>query len=202
MNKSRGRGRPRGGSPARGQILDAARTLFFASGYEAVTLRAIANAAGVDVALISYYFNSKRGLFTAVMQLQVNPPDVLLGSLAGELAHLPERILAGMLAIWDDPDRSGALRAVYRGAGSDPDLSRLLRELLGRELIGPIAEHLGGPDATARASCIVSQVAGLIFLRYVLQVEPLASMPAQAVVTTAAAGMRGLVLPAQKVPIR
>lgn len=47
------------------RILDAAEELFALHGYDGVTLRQIANEAGVDVALASYHFGKKRDLFEA-----------------------------------------------------------------------------------------------------------------------------------------
>ncbi|WP_323844087.1 TetR/AcrR family transcriptional regulator [Microbulbifer magnicolonia] len=49
-------------------ILDAAEELFALHGYDGVTLRQIANLAGVDVALTSYYFGPKQELFNAVLE--------------------------------------------------------------------------------------------------------------------------------------
>lgn len=48
------------------RILDAAERLFAEHGYDGVTLRRIAKQATVDVALTSYHFGSKDGLFRAV----------------------------------------------------------------------------------------------------------------------------------------
>jgi AcrR family transcriptional regulator len=190
MNKSRGRGRPRGTTHTREQILQSARQMFLASGYRRVSMRAIATAAGVDVALISYYFGSKRGLFAAVMQLAVSPPEVLRYSLRGDPSRLPERIIADVIATWDDPERGAPLAALYHSAGSDPAASRLLRELIEREVVAVIAEHLGGADASARAGIVASQIAGLIFMRYVLRAEPLATMPTDQLVSYAAPAVR------------
>jgi len=50
----------------RSAILDAAEAEFSAHGFDGVTLRTIANRAGVDVALPHYYFGSKEKLFVAV----------------------------------------------------------------------------------------------------------------------------------------
>ena len=50
----------------RTRILDAAEALFAVHGYTAVTLRAIAAKAEVDVALANYHFGPKRDLFDAV----------------------------------------------------------------------------------------------------------------------------------------
>lgn len=49
-------------------ILDAAEELFAMRGFDGVTLRQIAAAAGVDVALTSYYFGPKLELFDAVLK--------------------------------------------------------------------------------------------------------------------------------------
>jgi len=190
MNNPRGRGRPSQPLQAREQILQAARRQFLASGYRRVTLRAIAADAGVDSALISYYFGSKRGLFAAVMQLIVGPPDVIRHSLSGDPAHLPERILGHVLATWEDPDRGARLVALYRRAGSDADANRLVRELIEGEVVKVLAEHLGGAHASARAGVAASQIAGLVFMRYILQAEPLASMGRRELVDRAAPALR------------
>ena len=47
-------------------VLDAAEELFSERGFYGVTVRQVAEMAGVDVALPNYYFDSKRGLFDAV----------------------------------------------------------------------------------------------------------------------------------------
>jgi len=49
-------------------MLDAAEHLFAVRGYYGVSLRDITQEAGVDVALVSYHFGSKRDLFTAVFR--------------------------------------------------------------------------------------------------------------------------------------
>lgn len=178
MNKPRGRGRPSGATGARDAILVVARARFLADGYNRVTLRSIADQAGVDVALISYHFGSKHGLFGASMYLPANPPDILAQALTGPLATVPERIVRAVVSTWDDPERGGALRALAQAALTDPDVGRLFREMAEREMITRIAERIGGADAPRRAAVAASQLAGLIFMRYVLRLEPLASMTA------------------------
>lgn len=51
----------------RSRILDAAEQLFSQHGVYGVTLRDIAALADVDTALLHYYFDSKRGIFDAVL---------------------------------------------------------------------------------------------------------------------------------------
>jgi AcrR family transcriptional regulator len=65
------RGRPpkAAGAPAtdtRATILDAAEDLFSKHGFYGVTIREVAREAGVDTALVHYYFGAKRELFDAV----------------------------------------------------------------------------------------------------------------------------------------
>jgi AcrR family transcriptional regulator len=48
-------------------ILDAAESLFAESGYDAVSMRDVADSAGVPLGLINYHFGSKEKLFEAVI---------------------------------------------------------------------------------------------------------------------------------------
>jgi AcrR family transcriptional regulator len=67
----RGRGRPRAfredGVDRQNVILDSAEALFSQHGFHGVTVREVGREAGVDPALLNYYFDSKRGLFEAVL---------------------------------------------------------------------------------------------------------------------------------------
>ena len=63
------RGRPpkaRATGDTRDSILDAAEDLFSKHGFYGVTIREVAREAGVDTALVHYYFGAKRDLFDAV----------------------------------------------------------------------------------------------------------------------------------------
>ena len=65
------RGRPpknkaSGAGETRELILDAAEDLFSKHGFYGVTIREVAREAGVDTALVHYYFGAKRGLFDSV----------------------------------------------------------------------------------------------------------------------------------------
>jgi AcrR family transcriptional regulator len=70
------RGRPKqsdDGVKARGRLLDAAESLFAERGFYGVTTRQVADAAGVDVALIYYHFKNKSGLFDGVLERRARP---------------------------------------------------------------------------------------------------------------------------------
>ncbi|WP_293676905.1 TetR/AcrR family transcriptional regulator [uncultured Phenylobacterium sp.] len=62
----RGRRRKGQGPDLRESILDAAEDLFSRHGFHGVTVRQVAAEAGVDTALIHYYFGAKRELFDHV----------------------------------------------------------------------------------------------------------------------------------------
>jgi AcrR family transcriptional regulator len=71
QKRTRGRGRPpkeQAGADKRERILDAAEEYFSEHGFDGVTVRDVAQAAGVDTALLHYYFDTKRGLFDEVFR--------------------------------------------------------------------------------------------------------------------------------------
>ncbi|NLP42006.1 MAG: TetR/AcrR family transcriptional regulator [Veillonellaceae bacterium] len=57
---------------SRERLLEIAAGLFARKGYAAVSIREIALAAGVNSALISYYFNGKQGLYQAVLEIEIS----------------------------------------------------------------------------------------------------------------------------------
>lgn len=184
MNKSSPRGRRSGTPDTREAIRQAAHARFLADGYRDVTLRAIAADAGVDVALVSYYFGSKQGLFGAAMALPVNPAELFGQVLASAptLDGIAQQILRLALATWDNPTTGAQLKALAVAAVVEENFARLLREAVGREIVQRLAARLGGPNGEQRATAFVSQMAGLIFGRYLIRFEPLASMSVDEVI--------------------
>jgi AcrR family transcriptional regulator len=203
MNKGRGRGRPRGTTTTKADILATARRLFLEHGYDGVTLRAVAADAGVDVALISYYFGSKKGLFGAAMALGANPALLLAGELQGPLNSLPERLVRTVLHVWDDPATGPTLRSFLEGIVRDPHVARIFGEMMEQEMLPAIAGRLGGgADATRRAAIATSQLGGMILSRYVIRVEPLASMSHAEVARRMAPALRAALAGPQRPPGR
>ncbi|MFT3997378.1 MAG: TetR family transcriptional regulator [Asticcacaulis sp.] len=83
-------------------VLDAAEALFSRHGFDGVTVRQVAQAAGVDVALPNYYFESKQGLYDAVfgrraLILNDMREDSLRKVLDGETAPSLEQILRAFI---------------------------------------------------------------------------------------------------------
>ncbi|QNE74348.1 TetR family transcriptional regulator [Streptomyces finlayi] len=176
MMNSSGRGRRAGKPDTRAQILDVARRRFLEGGYAAVTLRSVAAEAGVDVALVSYHFGSKKGLFGAALALSANPAETLARTAEGDPATFPQRALLDLLALWEDPESGAPLRALITGAVHDQAITGLVKEMMEREIIDKIAARLRGADARKRAGAFCAQIAGLVVTRYILRLEPVASM--------------------------
>ncbi|THA74534.1 TetR/AcrR family transcriptional regulator [Streptomyces sp. A0642] len=162
---TRPRGRPPGNPPTRESIVPVARALFLERGYRATTLRAVAGAAGVDPALIAYHFGSKKGLFADVMQFQCADALAVDEVLGGDPATLPGRLVDAVTDLWEDAD--------FRRLSTQGDeATDVIREYLERELLARLVEFLGGRDATARATAVVTILGGLIYTRYL---NPLAT---------------------------
>jgi AcrR family transcriptional regulator len=173
------RGPRQDGVQARQAILDAARKQFSEQGYEGATMRAVARDAGVDPALVSYYFGSKSGLFVESLRLPINPADAIAAVVADGTEDLGVRLVTRFLQVWDNPVSGDPIVRVLRSGASRPEL---LREFIERQIVPRFAQAIGGQDAALRATAIVSQMLGLAFARYVLRVEPLASAPPDEVV--------------------
>ncbi|HSV38236.1 MAG TPA: TetR family transcriptional regulator [Nocardioidaceae bacterium] len=177
-----GRGRRPGTTETRGAILEAARESFAAKGFRSTTIRAVASDAGVDPALVHHYFGSKDDLFLAALQVPVDPRQVLPAVLAEGLEGAAERLLSTILGLWDDPATRRPLVAVIRSSLSPETEANLLQDGFLRLVLGPLREAIGGDDATIRAQLFGTQMIGLIIARYVLAIEPLASLPRDEVV--------------------
>lgn len=178
----RPRGRRPGASGTRETILAAARARFAARGYDRTRMRDVAEDAGVDAALVHYFFGSKDGLFVAAMELPFRPAEVIGPLLDDGIAGLGERIVRRLLGVWDEPDNRAALLAIVHGASAHPGAAAALREFITREIVGRIAAAVEADRPALRANLVASQVMGLIAARYIAQVEPLASLAVEDVV--------------------
>lgn len=174
-------GRPPGSTRNREAILAAAARQFSELGYDRTSMRAIAAEAGVDQALIAHYFGSKQQLFIAAVEFPLDPAKVLPEVLAGNRASVGQRLARAQLTRLEDPGARRRLTGLVRAASSEPQAARMLREFLTREMIAPVAQALGSDEPELRASLVGSQIIGLMMTRYIVGLEPLASLPAERV---------------------
>ena len=173
------RGPRQDGVQAREAILDAARRHFAEQGYEGAAMRAIARDAGVDPALVSYYFGSKSGLFVESLRLPVDPRSAIDALLSEGTKDLGARLVTRFLAVWDNPASGEPLIGVLRSASSQP---QLMRDFVQSQIVPRIAKAVEGPDPELRATAIATQMLGLALARYVLRLEPLASASPEEIV--------------------
>ena len=171
-------GRRPGNPDTRQVILDAARTTFAELGFAGASIRKIAAAAGVDAALVHHYFGSKEKLFLATVEVPVDLPKIIAGIGAAGPEGLGGRLITTILTVWESPAGAG-IGAALRTALADPARARMLREFVLPQLVGPLLRPLQLPPAEAeiRTGLIMTQVLGVITGRYLLAIEPLASLP-------------------------
>jgi AcrR family transcriptional regulator len=174
-------GRRPGSTGTREAILAAASRRFAEHGYDRASLRGIAADAGVDQKLIAHYFGSKQQLFVAAIGLPFDPGDVLPAVFAAERESLRSHLAELLVTLLDQPDVRERLTGVVRGAASSPEMARTMREFLTRAVFAPVAASLESDQPLLRANLVGSQVVGLLMARYVVAVEPLASLPAREV---------------------
>ncbi len=175
------RGRRPGAPDTRAAILDAARSAFAEKGFAGTTIRGVAAEAGVDAALVHHYFGTKDDLFVAALELPVDPRQAIAPALVAGPDGAGERLLRVFLDVWDDPAHTPVFVALARTL-LDPSAGHLMREGFLPVVLQPVGRALGLDRPDLRMSLVASQMLGLVLGRYVLALEPLASLPAETVV--------------------
>ena len=186
---ARPRGRRRAGEDTRSALLDAARVEFTERGFDGATVRAIAQRAGVDAAMVNHWFGGKDGLFVAAMEIPVNPAEIIPRILEGAPEQVAERILRTFLSVWD-ANGGGALAALMRSVASHEQAARMMREFVSRVVIGRIVSAVAPDRPELRAALCGTQIAGLAMIRYVIHLEPLASAEHDTVVAVIAPNLQ------------
>jgi AcrR family transcriptional regulator len=121
-------------SSTRQQIIQSAIELFGEKGFEATTTRDIANLSGANLGSLTYHFENKDGLYSAVIQ-------EIIGLLSPLLYQIEALLSQGKELAGDDPTRQAALvkRMVVQTLQTflgDPSL-RILIPMVIRELSRP-----------------------------------------------------------------
>jgi AcrR family transcriptional regulator len=176
MSEARRPGRWRTGQQSRQRIVDAARERFMRDGYERATVRAIAADAGVDVAMVYYFFGSKEGLFSASALTGPEHPLHQLATLLDEGPNqIGQRLVRRFLEHWDNGGAFEPFMAVWRSAAIQPQARQVLHDALAGPVAKRVAAEFGVTDAELRVELVASHLAGLAFARYQLKLEPIAS---------------------------
>ena len=105
----------------------------------------------------------------------MSPAEVFARGAAAGPDQLGATIVRTFLEAWEPPETRVRLMAMLRSAMTNDTAMGMIRDLLVREVFGPITQTLGVPDAQLRATLVGSQFIGLAIMRFVGRIEPLAS---------------------------
>jgi AcrR family transcriptional regulator len=175
--------RRRDAGKTRQLLLDAARRRFAREGYAAATVREIADDAGVNVALISRYFDSKEGLFEACLAAAVEELSRGAGDASG-LAQVPEAMARQLVGTRPEEHPDPILLLLLRSSGDER------AEALRLEVLRTFATRLasaagwqpdrpGAEQIVLRAQLVLAASIGIAVLRSSPGLEPLASATEQ-----------------------
>lgn len=158
------------------RILASARARFAMDGFAGTTVRAIARDAGVDPALVHHYFGTKDALLGACIELPTGFLDRIRAAWQSPIESMGRTLVRTTLENWRSEDSEPVLRAVLLIAAHHEPTREQLRKIITGQLMGPAAIGRSESERTTRAGLIASQLLGLGLVRYVWQIEPLASL--------------------------
>lgn len=185
-------GRRPGTTVSRAAILRSAQAKFGAHGFGGATIRAIAQDAGVDAALVHHFFLSKERLFLAAIRDALHPDQVREAVLfgGGGVCDMGSRLVSVFLGLWEGEETGLQMRSILRSAVTHDAAAKMLREFVIQEVLLPITQAAGGTQPETRASLAASQLVGLAMTRYIVELQPIASLTRQDVVDWAGPGIQ------------
>ncbi|MFI6338863.1 TetR/AcrR family transcriptional regulator [Streptomyces sp. NPDC050535] len=155
---------------SRALILRAAREELSEHGFGGSTVRGIAHRAEVNTSLVHYYFDSRDGVLTAALReagrLVVSAPGD--DTAPGGPDRTGEELLRRELPLWESEEWRSAILALIRSSVTHEDAGQHLAEAVRRLF----------PDASGpcpHTIMIGAQLIGLMVVRHITPVEPLAS---------------------------
>ncbi len=166
-----------GTDDVRDAVLDAARAAFHARGYVRTSMKGVAAAAGVAPEVVNRYWNSKESLFAAAMKLPFDPASAVPELVAPGLDGMGERLTRATLDLLADEDSRNDFIALFQAGASATKAARGMQDFIERSFVDRLVRTLGVPDARLRVNLIVSYLIGIGTIRYVVRLEPVASMP-------------------------
>jgi AcrR family transcriptional regulator len=183
-------GRPPGSSDTRDRILASARELFARNGIDKTSIRAVAAGADVDAALVHHYFGTKQQLFAAAIHIPIDPMQVIGPMRETPVEELGLKLPSVLLPLWDSELGSGfiaTLRSLL--AGSEVSLVRsFLQEVIAVEVGSRVDDPPG--SGMIRVQFVASQLVGVVMARYILELEPFASLPVEQIAQTIAPNLQ------------
>jgi AcrR family transcriptional regulator len=165
--------RRRDSAATRQALLDAARELFGAHGFDQTTLRDVGERAGVDASLIARYFGNKVALYLAAMAADAPP----LFDASGPLSV--EAFVRSSLGRADVVGVGPITRAILQPE-VDEEIRTASLEYLQRRILLPLTDGLrtaGIEQPELRAEIVVAAMMGILAVRSGSSLPELAAMP-------------------------
>jgi AcrR family transcriptional regulator len=181
MSAAAAAGRRPGNVDTKGQIIDAAKRVFAAKGYDGASLRAVAREAEVDPALVHHYFDGKASLFVAAMALPFDPRTVAMHEHPGVAdpgSSVGSVVITGFLTMWDHAEGTGSsFASCVAGMAASTNVADAMREFVAERIWekSPVNEGESDEVTRQRRALVSSQLMGLAFIRYILRVPPIST---------------------------
>jgi AcrR family transcriptional regulator len=168
-------GRRPGSTATKDAILDAARELFGARGYDGTTIRGIATQAGVDPALVHHFFGSKDDLFLTVLRVPETVMTRVPEIVGADLEHAGEQLTRFYVGLYEADETRSAMLTSIRSAVAQEEAARILRDSISARIFVEVGGLL--PDhANLRMGLAMSHLTGLAIGRYIFRISPVADM--------------------------
>ncbi len=146
-------------------IKEAAQRIFQEKGYDGTTTREIAATAGVNVALITRYFGSKKGLFEKAVLSEID-----LHWITDKKGTSIAETIADFYLSKPVEDRFDGFIAMLHSISST-EVRPSIKEILIEQGLTPVIHLIDSDDARARAILVTTQITGLIFYFRAMEYE-------------------------------
>jgi AcrR family transcriptional regulator len=153
-------------------ILAAARERFGATGFQAATIRAIAADAGIDPSMVMRYFGSKDQLFAAAAEFDLRFPDLT----ELDRAEVGRSLVSHFLQRWEGSDDGEALVILMRSSATNAAAAQRMQQIFSAQLEPLVASLVPAAESGRRAGLIATQILGVAWCRFVLQLPTVVTM--------------------------
>ena len=127
-------------------ILEAAKTVFMEAGYPGLTMRKVANRAGISIGNLNYYYRAKEGLLRDLINYVINSYLEVFDQLRDAAGQSPEKQLQSILDYWIEdlgtPETTVFFPELWALANHDSHVAGLVDELYARVRV-PLIELIG-----------------------------------------------------------
>jgi hypothetical protein len=123
-----------------------------------------------------HYFGYKKKLFVTAMAPLMEGPRLLPKTLEGDIDTVGERLASTFVGLISHAKTQEMMLGMFRSANSDAGAADALREFVEDAIMKAIEAYLPGPNKKLQANILGGQIIGLFVARYIVKLEPLASI--------------------------